>query len=198
MAAPQRQGIDNCVVGTVIYVIVAMMLFLALLSGLESAKSAAPAWPPPGQPQLPVGETALYTIALLFSGAILHSASTPFARDGNRARALVVAIGYRTATARRPLLISIMLGIFFVACQGATWFALLRAGFTFTSSRHGSFFHLIVGIHAFHAVAALCFLGYAYWRLRSGQLTPSLFRACQIYWYFVVGAWPVLYLQVYL
>ena len=121
MAAPQRQEIDNRIFVAVIFVIVATMLFLALLSALESAKYSAPTWPLPGQPQLPVGETALYTIALLFSGALLHGASTAFSRDRNRARASVVAIGYRTATARRPLLISILLGALFVAYQGATY-----------------------------------------------------------------------------
>jgi hypothetical protein len=39
---------------------------------------------------------------------------------------------------------------------------------------------------------------YAWWRLRRGQLSDAAFLAIQIFWYFVVGLWPILYWRVYL
>jgi len=48
------------------------------------------------------------------------------------------------------------------------------------------------------AVGALMLLSYGYVRLLRGTLTPSLFGAGQVFWYFVVGLWPLLYWLVYL
>jgi len=43
---------------------------------------------------------------------------------------------------------ALVLGAFFVVGQGLEWLALLRHGLTLTSSQLGSFFYLIVGLHA--------------------------------------------------
>ena len=82
--------------------------------------------------------------------------------------------------------------------QGAEWVALVREGVTLTSSTMGSFFYLIVGMHALHAVGALGLLGHTWLRLRQGWLVQSELAAAQVFWYFVVGLWPILYLVVYL
>jgi heme/copper-type cytochrome/quinol oxidase subunit 3 len=90
------------------------------------------------------------------------------------------------------------LGAFFVAFQGYEGIALIRQGLTLTSSSHGSFFFLIVGMHGLHAIAGLLALSRSAIKLSQGQLTPSSFAATQVFWYFVVGLWPVLYFMVYL
>jgi cytochrome c oxidase subunit 3 len=92
----------------------------------------------------------------------------------------------------------VLLGTFFVLFQGAEWVALVRQGLTITSSTLGSFFYLIVGMHALHAVAALGLLAHTWLRLRKGWLVQSQLAAAQVFWYFVVGLWPILYLVVYL
>jgi hypothetical protein len=35
-------------------------------------------------------------------------------------------------------------------------------------------------------------------RLSRLKLLPGPFQAAQLFWYFVVGMWPILYVQVYL
>jgi heme/copper-type cytochrome/quinol oxidase subunit 3 len=90
------------------------------------------------------------------------------------------------------------LGAFFVAFQGYEWISLIRQGLTLTSSNHGSFFFLIVGLHGLHAIAGLTVLGGAALKLSRERLAPSSFVATQVFWYFVVGLWPVLYFMVYL
>jgi heme/copper-type cytochrome/quinol oxidase subunit 3 len=90
------------------------------------------------------------------------------------------------------------LGAFFVAFQGYEWISLIRQGLSLTSSNHGSFFYLIVGMHGLHAIAGLVALGRSAFELRRGRLTPSSFVAIQVFWYFVVALWPVLYFMVYL
>jgi heme/copper-type cytochrome/quinol oxidase subunit 3 len=167
-----------------IFVFTEGMLFAGLISAFTIVRAAAPAWPPPGQPRLPIEETAVNTAALLASGALLFVARRVFRREPSRAR--------------WPLLLAVLLGLFFVVFQGVEWLALIRQGLTVTSSIRGSFFYLVVGLHALHALAALGVLAYAWLRLQRGWLAPGLLSAAEVFWYFVVGVWPVLYLRVYL
>jgi len=167
-----------------IFVIAEMMMFAGLMSAFSIAKAGALGWPPPGQPRLPVEATAFNTAALLASAVFLFVANSRFARDRN--------------LAKRPLFAAMGLGAFFVAFQGYEWISLIRQGLSLTSSNHGSFFYLIVGMHGLHAIAGLVALGRSALELRQGRLAPSSFVAIQVFWYFVVALWPVLYFMVYL
>jgi len=177
--------IPNAVLGMLIFVVTEAMLFAGLISAISiiAAGSVGP-WPPPDQPRLPVAATAVNTAALLLSGILLAYAGVVFRRDRERART--------------PLLISIALGAFFVAFQGWEWVGLIREGLTVTSSTHGSFFYLIVGLHAAHAVGALVWLAVVARRLFGHRLSPASFASAQVLWFFVVGVWPILYGTVYL
>ena len=178
--------LPNVVLGTILFVAAEVMFFAALISAFTIARSAAigGVWPPPGQPRLPVEQTAFNTAALLLSGIVLWA--------GNR------HLRTAPALAQRYLAGAIVLGITFVSLQGVEWVALLREGLTITSSSHGSFFYLIVGTHALHAVAAILVLTWMYFRMMQGKLVRENFTATQIFWYFVVVLWPVIYLRVYL
>jgi cytochrome c oxidase subunit 3 len=171
------------VLGMLIFVITETMLFAGMISAFMIVRASAPIWPPPGQPRLPAGETALNTAALLASGVALWLAQRAFRRD--------------PARARLPLFAAIGLGAFFVLFQGIEWFRLIREGLTLTSSNHGSFFYLIVGTHAVHAVGAILALAWTGSLLLRNQLRQTTFAAVQVLWYFVVGIWPILYLRVY-
>jgi heme/copper-type cytochrome/quinol oxidase subunit 3 len=177
--------LPNAVFGMLLFVLVELMLFAGMISAfLISSSAAVLGWPPPGQPRLPVEETALNTLALLGSGVALFLAGRAYRKERRSARA--------------PLLVAIALGAFFVCFQGVEWVALIREGLTLRSSTHGGFFYLIVGTHAAHAVAALGGLGYAFLRLRRRLLNHSTLAAASVFWYFVVGVWPLLYAVVYL
>jgi cytochrome c oxidase subunit 3 len=177
-------AIPSPVLGMLIFVITEAMLFAGLISAFLIVKAtSAGAWPPPGQPRLPFEETAINTVALLASAAVLW-----------RARRLFLA---SPAAALRPLALAIGLGAFFVLFQGYEWAMMLGQGLTLTSSNHGSFFYLIVGIHALHAVAGIVLLANAWWRLRRGFLSSNRFASTQVFWLFVVGMWPILYVLVY-
>jgi len=177
--------IPNGLFGMMLFVLAEAMLFAGLISAFEIMHSGAMVWPPPNQPRLPIEATALNTLALLASGVFLYRAHQAFHR-GDRSRML------------QPMMIALGLGTFFVLFQGFEWVQLIQEGLTLSSSSLGSFFYLMVGMHAAHAIAAIGLLGYATARLRGGWLTPSLFGAAEVFWFFVVGAWPVLYGVVYL
>lgn len=184
-AARRRQIAPNGVIGMLIFVVAEVMFFSGLISAHAIVKTTAlNGWPPPGQPRLPVQETLINTAALLASGVILYYAQRAYTRN--------------VEAAKRPLLLAILLGVFFVAFQGVEWVGLLREGLTITSSTHGGFFYLIIGTHGLHAVAGVLVLLWAYFRLLRGELLGSELLTAEIFWLFVVGMWPILYWRVYL
>ncbi len=180
-----RPLISSAALGMLLFVLVELMMFSGLMSAFSIVKAAAPGgWPPPGQARLPIEETAFNSVVLLASGAFLLLAARRFK--------------LRRSSASLPLLVSGLLGAFFVIFQGVEWVGLVRQGLTLTSSTHGSFFYLIVGMHALHAVGGLGFLLSTWVRLQRRSLDSSVLVATQIFWYFVVGLWPILYGMVYL
>ncbi len=174
------------VMGMLLFVFAEIMMFAGLISAHTIVRSqvAGEMWPPYGQPRLPVQETAVNTAALLVSGIVLVLAHLAFRKEAARARV--------------PMLIALLLGLFFVGSQGAEWVALLGEGLTIKSSTYGAFFYLIVGAHGVHAVAAILALGWACYELDKGRLTATRLATVSVFWYFVVLLWPVLYLKVYL
>ena len=187
-------AIDLGMVAMLIIVAFEAMLFVGMVGAFMLTRSADGAvWPPPGQPWFPLGETAVNTAALFASGALVYRAARTWENPEAR-------IG--------PLLLSaIALGGFFLFFQGVVWMNLLGQGLSLTSSHHGQFFCIIVGMHAAHIVGALAFLGFVWLRLKPfrdddlparGALSSSAFSAARISWYFAVAIWPPLYLCLYL
>ena len=74
---------------------------------------------------------------------------------------------------------------------------MLSQGLTLRSSPMGSFFYLIVGGHAAHAIVALLAMLFAWVQMARGKMSAGLFFAVQTFWYFVVLLWPVIYARVY-
>ncbi len=173
------------VLGMTIFVITEIMFFAGLFSAfMISEGMATDGWPPVGQPRLPIEGTAFNSVILLASGVTLFFAGKRFAKDAK--------------SADKPMIAALALGTFFVAFQGIEWVQLIHEGLTLTTSTHGSFFYLMVGTHALHAIIAVASLWWAFRRLKRGILVKSQLTTVQVFWYFVVGVWPILYWQVYL
>lgn len=177
--------VPNSVLGTLIFAVAEVMFFVGLISAFTISRSGAVpgTWPVPGQPLLPKDATLLNTVALLASGVALLGAQVLWAKKKAAAKWLVVAAW--------------LLGAAFVVLQGREWAQLLSAGLTLTSSRLGSFFYLIVGMHGLHAIAALVALGAVTVQFLRGGPRGGLFFGAQVFWYFVVLMWPVIYARVY-
>ncbi len=179
-----RTLVPSAVMAMLLFIFTEAMLFAGLISAHAIVKAGAQAWPPLNQPRLPFAETLINSAALLASGAILVVARFAFRTQPSRAVA--------------PLGLAVLLGTFFVGFQGREWMSLIGEGLTLTSSPYGSFFYVIVGAHAVHALAALAAMGWAWVRLRQDRLTAVQLSAVEVFWYFVVLVWPVIYLKVYL
>jgi cytochrome c oxidase subunit III len=188
LSLPTRSGrlAENGVFGMAIVVFVEVMLFAGFISAFLIVRDSTPVglWPPPDQPRLPFATTAVNTVMLLASGVVLFMAHRAFSRRD-------------IAAATRLMGVSILMGGFFVVAQGAEWVRLIAQGLTITSSQLGAFFYTIVGAHGLHAAVAVSVLA-ADWRaMRAGRLSGSAFGAAQLFWYFVVLMWPIIYLVVY-
>ena len=183
--APNRPVVPSAVLGTLIFAVAEVMFFVGMISAFTISRSGAPAgtWPVPGQPMLPKDATLVNTIALVLSGFVLLAAQVLWAKKKSAAKWLVV--------------VSWLLGAAFVALQGREWAQLLSAGLTLTSSRLGAFFYLIVGMHGAHAIGALVALGLAAVQMLRGTMKGGLFFGVQVFWYFVVLMWPIIYVRVY-
>lgn len=178
--------LPNAVLGMLAFVFVELMLFAGMISAfMIAASNSVLGWPPPGQPRLPIEETALNTLALLASGVLLFLGGRRFRRAG-------------AASAGPWMLGALALGGAFVLFQGLEWVALIGHGLTLTSSQLGSFFYVIIGTHALHAVAAILALAWGVAAMRAGKLRESALGAIELFWYFVVLVWPLLYWRVYL
>ena len=182
----RRRFTDHAFFGMAVFVFTEIMLFSAFISAFLIVRNSAPPgmWPPADQPRLPFAGTALNTLALLASGALVAWAHFTERRSGLRA-------------ARVPLTLGVALGVLFLVLQGREWAMLLSQGLTLTSSQVGGFFYLIIGGHAVHVVCALALLTWCWADLLRGRLPASRFAAAQLFWYFVVVVWPALWLVVY-
>jgi heme/copper-type cytochrome/quinol oxidase subunit 3 len=181
-----HKALPNGLLGMLFFVITEIMVFAAFVSAYLVVRSIAPEWPPTDQPRLPIEATAFNTFVLLLSGLFTFLANKAFFLPGEEGKAL------------KLFFIAILLGTFFVLFQGYEWIGLIHYGLTMTSGPYGSFFYLIVGAHALHAVVAITILAIACHKMKQGILTPSEFWTGQAFWYFVVGLWPVLYWLIYL
>ncbi len=182
----REQLLPNGVMGMLIFITAEIMFFAGMLSAftIVRASNIPMSWPPPGQPMLPASATALNTAALVCSGIALFFAHRGYQKSKSRGGILALTL-------------CLALGLTFVVLQGMEWLSLLSQGLTMTSSTLGSFFYLIIGTHAAHALVAIGLLTYALIKLRKGTLSPNVFYTTQAFWYFVVGMWPVIYARVY-
>ncbi|HSF04664.1 MAG TPA: cytochrome c oxidase subunit 3 [Methylomirabilota bacterium] len=183
-----ESSIPAPVLGTLFLIAGDVMLFAGLLFVFWVLRLAAPVWPPPLQPRLPVALTAVNTLVLLASsGAVVAALRARRRRD--------------QAGLRRGLALGALLGGLFLAIQGYEWVRLIGFGLTANSGIYGAIFYVLIGTHAVHVLAALAWLAATVGRGRGAGLGPDAaarLEACALYWYFVVALWPVLYVSVYL
>jgi heme/copper-type cytochrome/quinol oxidase subunit 3 len=181
-----KKVLSDGVMGMIFLVTTEVMFFAGLISAYIVNRAGSAVWPPAGQPRLPVAVTALNTMVLFGSAIMLY----------------IFKKGYRQkAGSMNALFMAVLLGALFVAVQGTEWVRLISFGLTTTSSLYGAFFYVLIGAHALHVLAGLCVLWYLYAATRRSATVEdarNTITAGSIYWYFVVGIWPVLYILVYL
>jgi len=171
------RGFSNAVLGTATYVATAIMFFAGLISAYLVLRAGSTAWPPVGQPRLPILVTGINTGILFVSGVLVW-----------HARAIA------PHRALRALNAASVLGVLFLAVQGVEWGRLVSYGLRASSGSYGATFYTVVGAHALHVLGGVVTLLVTTSRIKRGQ---GDLAACALYWGFVVLLWPVLYVAVY-
>jgi len=188
--AGEKKLVSDGVIGMLFLLATEAMFFAGFISAYMVNRAGILVWPPVGQPRLPIEVTALNTLVLLSSAVTIFL----FGRTVKKSSAI-------TKKSKSILITSIILGAVFLIVQGSEWVKLIGFGLTAHSSIYGAFFYTLIGFHALHVIVGLIVLLY----LLSSIIKPLSFElkrnriiVCSMYWYFIVGVWPVLYILVYL
>jgi len=183
-----RPPLDNVRIAMLFLICAEVMFFGGLVSAFLVLRATAAVWPPPLQPRLPVGVTAVNTLVLFASSVAMAAALQALHRGDTRA--LVRRLGLAAA-----------LGAGFLLVQGYEWVRLVSFGLTLSSDAYGTTFYSLIGAHAAHVLGALVWVAVVALLAARGRFTDGrtgALRACAIYWHFVVALWPVLFVTVYL
>lgn len=179
--------LSNALVGMMLFLGADLMFFVALLGAFLVFRGGSTDWPPLGQPRLPLAVTSVNTIILLASGFTMFRAMRMIRSD-------------KLGAFTKWLLLTAALGATFLLIQGSEWVRLVGFGLTMSSSVYGSIFYTLIGCHALHVFGAVLWLVVINFKARKNgyaaeaHLAPQL---CAMYWYLVVGLWPVLFVVVY-
>ena len=180
--------VSNARLGMMIFLAFEGMFFAGLIGAFLVLRLGSPSWPPLGQPRLPLLVTWVNTVVLLFSGYTMRSALRA-GRIGDRK-------GLKTALSGTALL-----GTIFLVVQGSEWVRLIRHGLTLSAGIYGATFYTVIGCHGIHVLGALIWLLIVRLGSKGGRVLARSnigVELCGMYWYFVVGLWPVLFVLVYL
>ena len=164
------------------------MFFGGLVIAFLQLRLGAPVWPPPGQPRLALGLTAVNTLVLLASSWALARAVRAVRADDRAG--LLRWLGWTWG-----------LGTLFLVIQGVEWTRLVHFGLRVSSGIYGATFYTLIGIHGLHVLGAVVWLTAILGLARGGRITRQRYVAlvcAAMYWHYVVALWPVLYLLVYL
>jgi cytochrome c oxidase subunit 3 len=126
----------------------------------------------------------LNTVALLLSSYTLERARRSIA--GGRGKE-----AYQPSTGMGWLVVTLILGLAFVAGQYLAWRYLAAQGLYLATNSSSSFFYVFTAMHALHLLGGIAALVYVMGRLAGSHHT---FRQCQfgataIYWHFMGVLW---------
>ncbi|HYG80759.1 MAG TPA: cytochrome c oxidase subunit 3 [Pyrinomonadaceae bacterium] len=166
-----------------------LMMFTALTSAYIVRAGTWNDWRPVAMPRL----------LWVSTGVILLSSLTFEA--ARRALKLGRAVAFK-----RWLLVTVVLGLGFLAAQLMVWRELAAAGVYLASNPHSSFFYVLTGVHGLHLLGGVLVLDYLLlrtWRGRGGEAAGARKRlaavnAAALYWHFMLGVWIYLFLLLFL
>jgi cytochrome c oxidase subunit 3 len=164
------------------------MMFTALTSAYIVRASTSNDWQPIAVPRM-----------LWFSTGLIFISSITF-EIARRSLKQDHAGAYK-----RWLLMTVLLGLGFLATQFLAWRELVAQGIYLSSNPHSSFFYLLTGAHGVHLLGGILALDYLLLRsLRKPVEKQGSARrqaaadAVALYWHFMDGLWVYLFLLLFL
>ena len=182
LSREELQQLRNKRSGMTIFQISWIMVFVCLVIVNWQLRSGQVSWPPPGverpSPVLPT----VATVALLASAWLARTATRALKND------------YLDVFLRRWRL-ALALGAVFVVIIAYEWVVLPYSGI------YSDVFRMMTAFHGVHALAIGAFMGMIYRGARAGQYGSTHFwpvEGATSLWYFVVFAWMLFYVVLYL
>ena len=165
-----------------------LMLFVALTSAYIVRSASSNDWQPIAMPKVLWLSTALIVI----SSITMEISRRSLKQQSNA--------GYG-----RWLIITVALGLAFLASQLLAWRQLVRQGVYMASNQYNSFFYLFTAAHGLHLLGGILALSYLLVRTTRKRSTVDgeLHRvgaadAATIYWHFMDGLWVALFMLLFL
>jgi heme/copper-type cytochrome/quinol oxidase subunit 3 len=185
-----QQSAGNAFLAVMLFIGADVMFFAGLIGAFVVFRFGAESWPPPGQPRLPLGVTAVNTAMLLCSGWTMMQTWRRLTK-WNRQHVI------------NSLTVTAVFGSIFLLVQGYEWLRLISFGLTLSSGVFGATFYVLIGCHAVHVLGALIWLLTVAMKLnfKPNHYGPQRYVGIQLvgmYWFLVVALWPILYGLVYL
>ncbi len=95
---------------------------------------------------------------------------------------------------RRRLLLTIYLGLGFIACQGAGLFQLLKHGYSAHGNPHASVFYMFAGAHALHLAGGMVALNWLLLKRKRDLVHHGMLaESAAMYWHFMGLVWVALF-----
>ncbi|HYJ47944.1 MAG TPA: cytochrome c oxidase subunit 3 [Pyrinomonadaceae bacterium] len=164
------------------------MMFTALTSAYIVRANTSNDWRPIAMPRLLWLSTALI---------VLSSLTFEIAR-----RALKQG---KSELYGRWLMLTVLLGLSFLAAQFFSWRQLVAQGIYMASNPHSSFFYVLTGAHGLHLLGGILGLDYLLLRSRRSRLEEhgeekrlAMAGSVALYWHFMDGLWIYLFLLLFL
>jgi cytochrome c oxidase subunit 3 len=164
-----------------------LMLFTALSSAYIVRAASSSDWQPLVMPR----------ILLLSSALLVISSGTLEAARRNLKHAA-------TSSYKSWLLLTVVLGLSFLASQLIAWRQLVRQGVYVASNPHSSFFYLLTATHGVHLLGGLTALAYLAVRSQLPQQDKAAMIKAQakadavtLYWHFMDFLWLYLFVLLF-
>lgn len=171
----------------------AIVMIFAALASSYIVLSGNPEWQPVRMPRAFMLSTGL----ILISSVTMTAARRQLQRGQSR-------------NCQVWLLVTLLLGLAFLASQYAGWKQLVSAGVFVSGNPHSSFYYLFTAVHGVHLLGGLTAL--AYLAVRSGwagwagralvgeanEKRAAAAEAVALYWHFMDGLWVCLFLLLWL
>ncbi|MFQ5670778.1 MAG: cytochrome c oxidase subunit 3 [Acidobacteriota bacterium] len=183
-------GISHKKLGMWLFILSDSLTFAAALFGYSYLRLASTNWPRPFQMWPSVAVSTLMTFCLL-SSSLTMVLAVHHAKNGDRSRAA------------RWLLATMAGGIAFLALHANEWRGLIQEGMGLTANPwgdplFGGTFFTLTGLHMFHVLSGVCYLGVIAYRFSHGRLTGDDVEISGLYWHFVDLVWMFVFPMVYL
>lgn len=136
---------------------------------------------------LSIRTTGFFTAVLVFSSFCFWRAERNHSKENTKATKLW-------------LLVTIILGVVFLAGQGHEYYKLMQENVLISKSEFGSSFYTLTGFHGLHVLIGLIILLIVLVLAMQGYLlnkNSSVIKTVGLYWHFVDAVWICVFTTIY-